>query len=610
MAVKIDIFGSCVCRDIFRDVDDRKYKVCNRLGNVPITSLYEEPIPIKKDILDETALSAFEKQMLKIQLSRKATDLLKKSEASVLVLDLADELMERWTLEDGWYQVAVPERNRKKYHSLFSEKYELSGRIVSGGLAIEIAEDSIRQFAKDIIKTDGNPNGYRAGNIIVIESYYSENILSNDGSLHKHDERYHISEKNEFLRKIYEIFHKYFSECKIIKLPEQTYSSENHIRGVHPLHYTQETYDYFMRAIDVLCGFSKINTTENLYRDQSLKNSMLFQKSNGEILEEIHDLAARIDRLEKQTASIKVDIFGCCVSRDIFRYTFPGRYTVCSNIERLAITNLYCPPVNEKFDNSSGKVLNYEKNMFELQLHQNAVQKLKNSEADILILDLGEERLERYILDHSGQKIMLNHWGKVDELYRQLFEKDGGAYKLEKVLSPFDLDETLIREKFSRFAEDIVKSETNPDGYLPENIYVVEIQYAKNIISNSGKLANYKNDYKIGECNAFWQKLYKILYEYLPNCKRIKLPLFTYASENHKWGKSPLHYTDATYRYLADAIDSLTGVSDKNSVDNLNSEQSLDNRLFTRVLNGERIYEIDSIKKRLQALEKTVSQKN
>lgn len=298
MAVKIDILGSCVCRDIFRDVDDRKYDICRRIGNIPITSLYEEQVPIKKNDIESSALTAFEKQMLKLQLSRKAVDLLKRSEATVLIMDFADELMERWKINDT-YILAVPNKKEKIREILPTTYQEKIYKYSPMEMDLQIVEENIKNFVRDITQNEKNPEGFKEENIIVIESYCAPDILANDANLHSHKKEYNVKACNDWLKHLYSIFYKYCPHCKVIKLPEFTHSSENHIRGVHPLHYMQNTYDYFLKAIDVLCKYSKVNTLENLYKEESLKNRLETRAARSGGVYQIYGLLERIEKLEK-----------------------------------------------------------------------------------------------------------------------------------------------------------------------------------------------------------------------------------------------------------------------------------------------------------------------
>ena len=611
MAVLIDIFGSCVCRDIFRHVDKTKYEVRRCLGNIPVTTLFDKRIPIKKEMMDEAKLTPYEKKMLRIQMKKNAVELLKKSDAEILVIDFADELMERWEIASEYsYNIAVPEGKENEYEKIFGDLR--SGKIRQYSpfeLDIEEVEQSIKIFAERLIRSEENPDGYEEKNIIVVESLYTADVMGNDAKLHEHKGiNAHVC--NEFLRNIYRLFYKYAQNCQIIKLPEFTHSTENHIRGLHPLHYMERTYDYFVKSIDVLNNYSKINSIQNLYKEYSLINKLETRTANSSAIYSIDGIKKRVEKLEEKDKPINIDIFGSCVSRDIFRFITSNRYKVCTNIQRYSISSLYQDPINEEFEEKKFKVSKYEQKQFRLQLEQNTIDLLKQSEADILIIDLGEERQKRYSVKCGTHNIELSYWNKVKPMYDYLFTLKNGFYKLENSYSALEISEKIIREKFKRFAEDIVKSQNNPRGYLEENIYVIEAKYADKIIDNTGKLRDYKINFNIKKYNDFWNKLYSILYEYIPNCKKIKLPRFTYASENHMWGINPLHYTSETYYYLADIVDTLMRISRKNTPDNLYKEKSLENRLLTRVLNNGDLSnlsaKVEQLEKKIKELEKNI----
>lgn len=298
MAVQVDVFGSCVVRDIFRHTQPGKYKVYKSVGNLPITSLYEPLIAISKDEVDKLNMSNYDKVMLRAQMSRNLPELLLNKHSDVLVMDLADEFMERCEIkgQNETTMLAQAENQGELLEHLFegNERYSIAKRYQMLEMDIQKVEEKIKKFAKDILYSEENPRGYQEKNVIVIESLYTPDILGNDGNIHKHDGKYKLHEYNEWLRKVYLIFYKYFQNCKVIKLPEFTHSSQNHVRGTHPLHYMQDTYFYFERALDVACGYSQMNTLENLFREQSLKNRLDTRASHSNM---IYDLQNRFRNL-------------------------------------------------------------------------------------------------------------------------------------------------------------------------------------------------------------------------------------------------------------------------------------------------------------------------
>lgn len=313
MAVQVDVFGSCVVRDIFRHTQPGKYKVYKSAGNLPITSLYENSIFMDKKEVDELKMPSYDKVMLRAQMSRNLPELLLNKRSEILVLDLADEFMERCEIKgpNGITMLAQAENQGEFLDNLFegNERYSIVKRYPMLEMDMQKVEEKIKKFAKDILYSEENPRGYLERNVIVVESLYTPDILGNDGNIHKHDGKYKLHEYNEWLRKVYLIFYKYFQNCKVIKLPEFTHSSQNHIRGTHPLHYMQDTYFYFERALDVACGYSQVNTLENLFREQSLKNRIETRAVNSNMM---YSLQAKIRKLteeiEKSKQNKKIEI--------------------------------------------------------------------------------------------------------------------------------------------------------------------------------------------------------------------------------------------------------------------------------------------------------------
>lgn len=607
MAIQVDILGSCVVKDVFRYMESGKYRVYKSLSNIPITSLYEAPIFVEKEKIESLDISNYDKVMLKVQMLRNLPEVLLHKHSDFLVIDLANELLKRCEIQgEKVSSLALGENQREALMSMFEKNSQYSiGKIYSIlNMDIQYVDEKFRRFAKEILYSEVNPKGYQIDKIIVVEAFYTQDIVGSDGEIYKHDEKYRIQECNDWLKRVYSIFYKHFKGCQVIRIPEFTHSSSNHIEGINPLHYMQETYRYFEKALDIVTGYSRMNTLENLYNEQSLENRLKTRVLKSGDIYLLKGIKDDVEMLKKKHNKIDIDTFGSCVCRDVFRYTFPERYKVNTCIQRNPITTMYQKPIRMK-ELPEGVIPKYEKRMFDVTLKQNILSQLKESCSKILVLDLAEERLERWKAHFEENEIWLPITPKIKKMIDVLSNK---GFQVVKQMSPFDLEEKDIRRTFLKFAQDIVWSEDNLGGYKEENIYVIETMFAPKIISNQGRVREYIGDYHVEQYNAWLRKLYNILYEYIPNCKKIKLPQYTYASENHLWGGHPLHYTDETYQYLAKVIDALNNVTMENKPENILKEQSLNNKLKTRVLNSEKIYQIDKMQKKIEALEKEIKE--
>lgn len=312
MKVQIDVFGSYVARDGVRYMDPELYELNRCIGGVPVSTLFEPEISIPEERLDALTASQYDKRMLALQLSRKVPALLKKSEAKYLVLDLAAECMNRLVLgNESPAGIAYPEEMEKGIESLFPGVAARHRSLAD--LDPKVLNRKYRRFIQSMVKSQGNPMGYAEENILVIEAYCTESYIGNrDGQLHPHDAKYEVKEINEILKSLYELLYRHMPTCRVIRLPEFTHSTENHLRGPGPLSYTEDTYQYLARCIEVYCGVNKINSVENLYREQSLQNK-LETRVMGSIgvykipgmQKEIAQLSRKVAELQKQLEALK-----------------------------------------------------------------------------------------------------------------------------------------------------------------------------------------------------------------------------------------------------------------------------------------------------------------
>ena len=314
MKVQIDVFGSYVARDAVRYMNPALYELNRCIGGVPVSTLFEPEFSLPEEKLEGVRASQYDKRMLMLQLSRKVPALLKKSESKFLVLDLAAECMNRLVLgNEAHTAVAYPEEMEECIQSVFSYLGTPVAQKSLLDLDSKVLNKKFRQFVQNLVKSQANPMGYEESNIIVIEAYCTEDYIGNrDGQLHPHNAKYKVKEINEILKTLYELVYRYMPTCRIIKLPEFTHSTENHLRGPGPLSYTEKTYQYLARCIEVYCGVNKNNSVENLYREQCLQNKLETRVINSSAIykiagmqKEIALLTAKIAELQKQLEELK-----------------------------------------------------------------------------------------------------------------------------------------------------------------------------------------------------------------------------------------------------------------------------------------------------------------
>ncbi len=308
--IQVDILGSTVSRDVFRYAENRGYKVNRCIGNIPISSIYTSSLNLKTEIIDAMQISEYSNKMLKLQMKGNAVDILKKSKVKILVIDLIDECMNRYSFGDGKRgSVAIKEDDEQTFEEIvcnYTTDNKCFNKFTLNDLDENVVEECYKEFAKQIVYTEENPSGYLEKNIIVLEAYYTTSELSNKSlALKKHDSKYKIKEKNSILEKVYKILYQCIPDCKIIRFPDHTFSTENNIRGSHPLSYTTEIYEYYVQCLDVLTRKSKRNSLDNLYLEQSLENRMKKRVLNASAIYKIKPLEKEVEFLKKEIERLK-----------------------------------------------------------------------------------------------------------------------------------------------------------------------------------------------------------------------------------------------------------------------------------------------------------------
>ncbi len=308
MKVQIDVFGSYVARDAVRYMDPALYELNRCIGGVPVSTLFEPEFSLPEDKLEGVRASQYDKRMLMLQLSRKVPALLKKSESKFLVLDLAAECMNRLVLgNESHTAVAYPEEMEDCIQSVFSGIPAERKSLLD--LDSKVLNKKYRQFVQNLVKSQANPMGYEESNIIVIEAYCTEDYIGNrDAVLHPHNAEYKVKEINEILKTLYELVYRYMPTCRVIKLPLFTHSTENHLRGPGPLSYTEKTYQYLARCIEVYCGLNKQNSVENLLHEQGLNNQLYTRLCQCSAIYSISGMRRQIAELKETVDALKKQI--------------------------------------------------------------------------------------------------------------------------------------------------------------------------------------------------------------------------------------------------------------------------------------------------------------
>ena len=301
--------------------------------------------------------------------------------------------------------------------------------------------------------------------------------------------------------------------------------------------------------------------------------------------------------------AVSIDVYGSCVSRDLFRYTGIGKYELKRCVTQIPITSLYERPVHLQEEEFAGTAFSRREQMHvRLQGERILPSLLKKDKSEYLIIDLADELMQRseiLIGDEGGYTTQLALAEGKQEEYKKLLDANQ-QYSQLRIYPPTQLDQLRNEKKYRKFAQDILCSKQNPEGYRPDQVIILEALYSQNIMANSAVLKTHAESYHIKESNDWLRRQYDAFEQAMPDCCVIRFPEFVHSTPNHKNGVHPLHYMAANYAYFERALDVAVHYSDTNTLENLYAEQSLQNKLETRVVNTAMMYNLEKQVKELQ----------
>lgn len=252
--IKFDIYGTCVCRDLFGLIPDNEYEVKTFLQSSSQIVNFVFPTKPQKllteeDMTDITSLSSFKKKCI---ISDYNKIVLKQFEekADYFILDLvyiANTNLIREKYKNGeehlftkslWFTLAY-EAGLKNF---FDTDLETLNRLKL--IDNKNYDAIVTKYVDWLI----NELKYKPEQIILIENKRAISY-TNDESLYYFEEgtRYQV---NELLEEIYDSFKEKCRGCHSIKMPIGVYADEKHKWGLNDMHFCYEYYEYLYKCVD------------------------------------------------------------------------------------------------------------------------------------------------------------------------------------------------------------------------------------------------------------------------------------------------------------------------------------------------------------------------
>ncbi|MCQ2070990.1 MAG: sel1 repeat family protein [archaeon] len=256
--------------------------------------------------------------------------------------------------------------------------------------------------------------------------------------------------------------------------------------------------------------------------------------------------------------AVQIDIWGCCVSRDIFsighrldgaagnRYNIRCFYQECSYVS--ALSEHISKDITAE-DLSRFELTDFFKKCITADYNKTVIDAFCDSGSDWLVIDL---RTLMY-----GFIELLSPDGKVE------YCTDGGPLKQESkyaLLRELNPGFTVNHISFGSFDHYpfLVKFTDLIKERYGKNIILVAVEEAYDYLDKNGKLVNRTS---VPE-SVLTEREIVLELLYLLDCHYIKYPFNCLADETHKWGLSQVHYVNEYYDYALDCVDIIVSGKD------------------------------------------------
>lgn len=237
------------------------------------------------------------------------------------------------------------------------------------------------------------------------------------------------------------------------------------------------------------------------------------------------------------------DIFGSCVSRDLFEYDAAKELHCKEYIARQSLLSLFEQPIELEEEELFAVKSNFQKKVLLNDFNKKTLERFEQSKSDFFLVDFIDERfnlikLKKSYLTYSSE-LMVSHYldGKK---YKVIDKKNWGKRKLERNVRPL----------VERFAWNIQKI------YKAENIVIHKARMLNEYIGRDGITHPFSQEYieDNRRVNYILDNMYIWLERCLDNPKVIDVSKSYRADEKHKWGLAVMHYQPEYYDEVIETL--------------------------------------------------------
>lgn len=247
--VKIDIFGSCVTRDVFSYIQKTGLRCGEYIARQSIVSAFAPKLPFTEEDLAELD-STFQKRMVKNDFEKTAFDKLEDSKGDYLIVDFIDERFHIVQIGRTYITYSA-ELMLSKY--LEGKNYKIidKRKWINKNVVLDLKKQ-IAMFAEKI------EDIYGKGRVIIHRAKLKDNYLDQNGNKQKFLKPFIEDNKktNELLEYMYDELEKRLVEPYVIDVADSYLADETNKWGLSTMHYQEEYYVEVLRRVkDIVMNY-------------------------------------------------------------------------------------------------------------------------------------------------------------------------------------------------------------------------------------------------------------------------------------------------------------------------------------------------------------------
>lgn len=257
---------------------------------------------------------------------------------------------------------------------------------------------------------------------------------------------------------------------------------------------------------------------------------------------------------------VSFDIFGSCVSRDIFRYDLDKRFTISNFISFISPLSLEMSG-SQIVDPVLEGMSPWHNRNYMHDLRKDVFECLEKSESDFFLFDMADLRYPLVKYDCADGQLYITK--SRTQNYYENYIKTLDIREIETI-NPLTMDWNQVKKLLVLFSKNIHHRYSKNRTiliipHMADSYKEVDVNGDEKISKFDGVSST--NDF-IKKCSEFVQSLL--------SCHCIRVPKSVIADKNHIWGLDRLHYTDDTYRHLLDEIQKISTSEFDDTDENMN----------------------------------------